>query len=163
MKDQALKHDDVQSSGDRLLDLKKMVQRHRVCWEVFPEYVYVDRKRVQTGFRLELIGTHEASVGHPEPGCVNCQDVFEALRAVAVWILPKEERPSTYEIGIFDHSIKYDRFRRNRPDITLAIRLMHRAGFAPVDPCEERCLKEMQQKLLELGARLQHWKDALNG
>lgn len=159
MKDQTVKHDDVQSSEDRFLDLKKMVKRYRVCWEVFPEYVYVDRKRLQTGFRLELIGTHEASAGHPEPGCVKCQDVFGALRVVAGWILPKEERPSMYEIGIFDHSIKYDTLRRNRPDITLAIRIMHRAGFGPVDSCEELCLKEMRQKLSELGAAQQHWKE----
>ena len=158
-KSHTLNHEEIRSPEPGILDLKKLVKRYRMCWEVFSECVYVDHKRMQTGFRLELIGTHEASVRNPEPGCVKCQDVFGALRAVAGWILPKEERLSMYEIAIFDNSIKYDTLRRNRPDITLAIRIMHRAGFAPVDPCEERCLKEMQQKLLELGAAPQHWKD----
>ncbi len=90
---------------------------------------------------------------------MKCQDVFGALRVIAGWILPKEERPSMYEIGTFDSSIKYDPLRRNRPDITPAVRITHRAGFAPVDPCEERCLKEMQQKLADIGAAPQHWKD----
>ena len=158
-KRQTLKHDETQSPEQGLVDLKKLVKRHRICWEVFPEYVYVNQKRLQTGFRLELIGTHGAGVDHPEPGCVRCQDVFGALRVVANWILPNEERLSMYEIGPFDTSIHYDRLRRNRPDIILAIRIMHRDGFAPVDPCEELCLKEMQQKLKGLGAPEQVWKD----
>jgi hypothetical protein len=157
MNDKTLKQDELQAGDRALLELRKLVKRHRICWEVFPEYMYVDQKRLQIGFQLELIGTHEIAVDHPEPGCVKCQDVFGALKVVAGWILPKEERPSEYEIGVFDDSIHYSARRRNRPDVILSIRIMHRNGFAPVDPCEERCLKEMQQKLSELGATQQHW------
>src|SRR3990170_3796561 len=70
MRSQMVKHEEVQSPERGLVDLKQLVKRYRICWEVLPEYVYEDHERRQTGFRLELVGTHEPGVDHPEPGCV---------------------------------------------------------------------------------------------
>lgn len=139
-------------------DLRELVGRYRVCWEVWPEYLYVQKERKQVGFQLELCGTHEPEVEHPEPGCPHCQCIFVALRAIANWILPREKRPSIYQIGPYDQAIRYSSVRRNRPDVTLTVKILHREGFErPVDACEVRCLKEMYQGLKELGACERQW------
>jgi hypothetical protein len=137
--------------------LKDMAERFRVCWEVWPEEIFTVSKR-QIGYALELIGTHEAGVEHPQPGCEHCRHVFEALREIAEWVLPRETRPSIYEIGPFDQSLRYSPARRNRPDVILTVKILHREGFdRPVDECEDRCLKEMEQRLRELGASRKQW------
>lgn len=138
--------------------LRELVTRYRVCWEVWPECIWAEQKRRQIGYQLELYGTHEPGFEHATPVCQACQRLYVALRAMAEWILPKEKRPSTYEIGAYDQAIHYSPTRRNRPDVTLRIRIIHRHGFGdPVDACEVRCLTEMQERLRELGAQERQW------
>ena len=140
--------------------LKELVQRFRVCWKVWPEYTYVGDEKRQVGYQLELAGTHEAGVTHPEPGCEHCEHVYNALHQIAEYILPGEERPSVYEIGPFDRAIRYWGLHSQRPDIMLTIKILHRHGREqPVDECEDRCLKEMEARLRELGACRLQWSD----
>lgn len=139
-------------------ELCSLVERYRVCWEVWPESIWADGHRRQVGFQLELYGTHEPGVERVSPGCPACQRLYAALRAIAEWILPKERRPSTYKIGPYDQALRYSPARRNRPDVTVAIKIIHREGFeSPVDACEVRCLTEMQERLRELGALERQW------
>ena len=138
--------------------LADLVNRYQVCWEVWPEYLVVGGKERQVGFELELCGTHQPGTEHIGPGCPACRRIYSALRSVADWILPQDERPSRYEIGPYDQAIRYSAVRGNRPDVTLSMRIVHRTGFdQPVDTCEVRCLKEMKQRLAELGAGERQW------
>ncbi len=138
--------------------LKELVERFRVCWEVWPEYVYVEREKRQIGFALELYGTHEPGTGHVDPGCRHCQRVFAALQTIADWIQPRDLRPSMYEIAPYDQSISYSSVRDNREDVCLALRILHRSGFErPVGKCQVQCLEEMKQRLRELGACDRRW------
>jgi len=138
--------------------VRELVGHYRVCWEVWPECIWVNNQRRQIGFQLELYGTHEPEVDHPSPGCPACLRLFTALRGIEEWILPKEKRPSTYEIGPYDQAIRYSPRRRNRPDVTLRIGIIHRQGYeAPVDACEVQCLEEMKDRLKELGAHERVW------
>jgi len=145
------------SSGEQFerapLVLKELVRQFRVCWEVWPEHIAVAGQRRQVGFALELSGTHEPAVDHPTPGCLHCRKVFAALQVIAVYILPRDERQSMYDIEPFDSAIHYSPRRSNRLDVFLTIRIIHREHFdRPVDACEIRCLEEMKQRLQELGA-----------
>jgi len=139
--------------------LKRLVERHQVCWEVWPqETIGREGRRVQVGFELDLLGTHDHPVKPPMPGCDQCAEVYGDLRRIAQWILPKEERESDYEIGAFDSSIRFPPEREFREEITLPIRIIHREGFErPVDACEVRCLREMEKKLELLGASKGKW------
>ena len=138
--------------------LREVVGHFRVCWEVWPECIFVGHEKRQIGFALELSGTHAPGVEHPSPGCGYCHEVFAALQVIAAHILPREIRDSSYEISPYDQAIHYSHSRRNRPDVTLAIRILHRSGFErPVDACEVRCLAEMKQRLAELGACEGQW------
>ena len=55
------------SSEDKELNIKELVERFRVCWEVWPEYRIVRGEKRQIGYALELSGTHEPGVEHDVP------------------------------------------------------------------------------------------------
>jgi len=139
--------------------LRKLVRKYKVCWEVWPEY-HIDRegKRIQIGFELNLIGSHDHSEKILEPGCPECMKIYEDLSRIAHWIIPQVEGDILYEIGIFDASIHYSSQRRFRPEIILTVKILHKEGFdRPTDASEVQSLKEMEEKLERLGARKGNW------
>jgi hypothetical protein len=139
-------------------ELRELVQRHQVCFEVQNEYVYIEHVRKQIGFCLELIGTHRSGVEHAEPGCEHCREVYHALERIALWITPTQVRPSYYEKEPFDSAIRYEPAHRNRPDVSLRIKILHRnAGFADVDACQSQCLSEMKASMTRIGAQSGSW------
>ncbi len=139
--------------------LKQLVVQFQVCWEVLPYDDYVKGQKRQTGFVLVLAGTHEPGVEHPEPGCQHCHNVRRALEAIARCIIPKERRDSDHDITPYDQAIHYDPRRQFRPEVSLQIWIRHRSGFdREVDACEVRCVREMTQRLKELGAREGSWE-----
>jgi hypothetical protein len=157
------KKKDSAETAQTLEELRMFVQSHRVCWEVLPERIPVkDEEPLKVGFDLMLYGTHEVGV-HPTPGCEKCAEIYRDLRKIANWIIPKEERPSRYEISIYESAIGYNRMRGNRPDVELAIKILHRSAYdQPVDECEVLCLNEMKAKLGKLSAQEKRWKETNN-
>ncbi len=138
--------------------LRELVQRYQVCWEVWPEYVFVGREKRQIGFVLELSGTHAPGVEHPTPGCDHCKQVFTALKALAVQVEPVDPGDAAYSIEPFDQALHYSQANPNRPEVTLAIRILHQSDYErPVDASEVRCLAQTKQRLVELGTCEGHW------
>lgn len=139
--------------------LKALVREHRVCWEVWPEQLAgVGHRPLQVGFDLVLNGAHAHDKDRPSPGCEKCRTIFEHLREIAEWIIPKVERPSRYEIQTFDHAVHYAPERGNRPDVALTIKILHRSAIdRAIDECEARCLNEMKEKLAQIGAQHRQW------
>jgi hypothetical protein len=136
--------------NDLIKGLKEIVQKHTVRYEVWPHFEISEAKRVIVGFDLELYGTHGYGVTHLSPGCHLCAETHADLLRVAEFILPKEQRPSQYEIPPFDRSLHAS--AGGEFEVLVPIRIEHRHSFFdPVDACEERCLKEMVEKLKELG------------
>jgi len=102
------------------------------------------------GFDLELYGTHDHGHSQLTPGCEICRQTYEDLKKVAEEILPKEERPSSYEVQPFDHGLHSEGLGPS--EVVLVVRIQHRDDyFSPVDACEERCLAEMESGLKQLG------------
>jgi len=136
----------------------ELVERFRVCWEAWPEYLYVGQEKRQVGFALELCGTHEPGTEHPGPACPRCKPVFLALHAIANHVLPREERMSVYRVSSFDQALHHSPLRRNRPDVVLTVRIVHREGVhRPVDTCQFRCFEEMRRHLRDLGVPEGQW------
>lgn len=139
--------------------LRELVEQHQVCYEVWPEMLAVKGTTLKVGFLLELNGTHGRDADHVLPGCKHCHSTFEDLRQIAEWIMPKEERASYYDVQPFDNALRETPKRRFRLEVVLGMRILHRHGFdQPVDECEEMCLKEMRQKLKELGVHEGDWQ-----
>lgn len=51
--------------------VREFIQRYKICWEVWPEEIYTNSHLEQTGFELELLGTHPDGIRNVSPGCVN--------------------------------------------------------------------------------------------
>lgn len=149
----------AQAFGDELSALKELVTRHQVCFETYPIWhVLPGGGKVQIGFELDLIGTHDHPRKPPSPGCAECHTVYRALITIAQAILPPSDRPSRYAIEPYDVSISFSPRRKMRKDVSLAIDVMHRDRFdCPLDECEVRCLAEMKERLKQIGARCEHW------
>lgn len=150
---------------ENLERLRALVREHRVSWEVWPErLVAKDRGLLQVGFDLVLNGAHAHDDDRPSPGCERCKLIFEHLREIAGWIVPKAERPTRYDIQIFDHAIHFAPERHNRADVALTIKILHRSPIdAPLDECEVLCLNDMKAKLIQLGVQHRQWKGPLSG
>jgi hypothetical protein len=133
-------------------ELLEIAQKHTVDYQVWPHYDMVAGREVMDGFDLELHGTHDHGKTRLAPGCPVCVDTFQDLHRIAEWILPKDWRPSQYEIPPFDSSLHAS--PNETFEVVLTIKIEHRHDFdQPVDDCEKRCLAEMQEKLNALGAR----------
>jgi len=148
--------------------LREIACSHQVCYEVWPERSVAEGRAIRIGFELQLCGAnaHTSADGpnHPVPGCAHCVSTYGELQQIAEWILPREERPSRYEIQAFDHSLHIaPKKRKSRSEVVLTIHIMHRHDFnRPVDDCEDRCLKEMQQRLRELGIVEGMWHEPVD-
>lgn len=143
--------------------LRELINRHQVCWKVWPEFAMIGRDKRQIGYEVELAGTPEPGVTHPEPGSEHCQHVFTALRQIAEYIMPREERPLIYEIGPFGQSIHYWRLHSNRPDVLLSVKIFYGDGYEhTVDGCGDRCLREIEVRLQDLGAGMLQWTERQN-
>lgn len=150
-------------SAPQLERLRQIVEKHQICYEVWPERSVAGGRKIVIGFELQLCGTNShvaAKCGQPVPGCKYCSETYEDLRQIADWILPKEERPSRYEISAFDRALHIaPRQRRSRAEVVLTVHILHRSDFnREVDDCENRCLKEMRQRLSQLGIRQDMWR-----
>lgn len=144
--------------------LREIVDKHQVCYEVWPERSIAKGEKILIGFELQLCGTnsHVAAKGEgqPVPGCGYCLGTYEDLKQIAEWILPREKRPSRYEIGGFDRALHVaPHTRRSRSEVVLTIHIMHRTDFnREVDECEKRCLQEMKGRLHQLGIQEGKWR-----
>ena len=139
--------------------LRDLVQKHAVCYEVWPEWSLDRGKRVKVGFEIRLCGGNARCAGHegyhPVPGCHVCRRTYEDLKEIAGCVLPSEKRASRYEIQTFDRALHVaPKGRGTRSEVVLTVKIMHRHGCNdPVDDCEELCLKETRGKLADLGVR----------
>lgn len=145
--------------------VKSLIEKHRVCYEVWREYAMVGEKRIQIGYDLQLCGVNKHDGDNhggqpPVPGCAHCRRTFNDLRLIAEWIVPKDERKTIFKIQPFDRSLHVaPRQRRSRNEVVLTIELLHRHDInSPADDCEDKCLKEMKTKLAELEVLEGRWR-----
>lgn len=133
--------------------LRNLVDEHTVRYEIWPHHdIASEGVRVMNGFDLELHGTHNHGHTRLTAGCESCSRTYRDLRLIAETVLPTEERPSEYDILPFDQALHVEPGRES--EVVLTIQIKHRHEyFSPVDACEERCLREMTDKLRELDVR----------
>ena len=139
--------------------LSDWIREHRICWELSPLVEMADGRRLPVGYELRLFARHTAGV-KADPGCHECASLYEKQKAVALSVLPREARPTTYEFEPFDASWHLRPETTWTPEVQLVLRIVHRGGYLqPIDPCESTCAKEIAAKLRELGAQEKVWVD----
>lgn len=133
-------------------DTRDLVERFHVCRDVWPEYTFINHEKRQIGFELDLSGTYEGWEKHPEPGCGQCQEIYQALVGIAKDVLPPEDEDTTCQFEPYDQGIHYSPRHGNRPEVVLRIRIVHRQAFEqPVEAAQFRYLATLQQRLEEWG------------
>jgi hypothetical protein len=140
--------------------LRKIVLRHCVCYEVWPEWSASSGRATRIGFALSLCGIHENGGDSQDvPGCPLCRGTFAELSKIADWITPRQERACRFEIGAFDRAWHIGpNARRSRKETIVTIRIFHRHDVhAPIDDCQQQCLNEMREKLVRLGVAENVW------
>lgn len=144
----------VANSATSLAATSALAVLHKVHWQIYPEYRLVDEQLVKVGFELVLFGTHDHPSQHPAPGCDACVKVYKALSRVAGFALPREERPTLFEIEPFEAALLYPVSGTPSIEVAMRIRLLHRAdSLLPIDECQRRCLAEIEDRLRQLGVR----------
>jgi hypothetical protein len=140
------------SAAPKSPDTRELVERFHVCWDVWPEYTFINHEKRQIGFELDLSGTHERGEEHPEPGCEKCLEIYQALVRIAEAVLPSANQDTTHQFEPYDQGIHYSPRRGNRPEVVLRIRIIHRKAFRrPVDDAQLQYLEDLQRRLEEWG------------
>ena len=141
-------------------ELRNIVVRHCVCYEVWPEWSGNGGRATRIGFAISLCGVHEnGSAKNNVPGCPQCWRTYKELRAVAEWITPEQERLCRFEIPAFDRAWHVaPKMRHGRNETVVTIKIFHRHNIdAAIDDCQQQCLNEMRRKLADLGVRENVW------
>lgn len=145
---------------ERDTTMKHWVQDHHVTWELGPWQELVAHRVTPVGYELRLFAVH-ARDAHPSPGCADCVTLYDRLRAIAESVLPREHRPTRYDVERFDTSLHHRPESNWTPEVQLTVHILHRDDYLqPVDECEKRCADEIQRGLKSLGARPRSWSNA---
>ena len=140
--------------------LREIVTRHCVCYEVWPEWSGSGGRASRIGFALSVCGIHENGPTESHaPACPHCWRTYAALRAVAEWIRPEQERKCRFEIAAYDRAWHVaPNARHARAETVVTIKIFHRNNVdAPIDECQQECVNHMRQKLTDLGVRENVW------
>lgn len=134
-------------------DLAAFVRGHRVHFDVIPEVTFRGSERLKVGYVVRLWAVH-AKGARALPACGKCDELIARLREIALTVTPPSDRPTMTAIEPFEHALYDSREVPGADEVMLSMRLTHRAEYAaPIDVCEDRCLKEVRDALKSLGAR----------
>lgn len=136
-----------------LSELREVVRKHHVHYEVQPESVIRGPERRRVGYEIRLWAVHPKGA-RVLPGCGKCRALTDALRHVLAAVLPLDDR-STWHVIEPPAPRLYDSTAVVGADeVGVSVRLLHRQDYDfPVDACQERCLREIRCALKLLGAR----------
>ena len=143
--------------------LQDVVLRHRVSYEVWPEWSGCGGRARRIGYCVSICGVNdgvECVRGHHVPGCAHCGLTYDAIRKIAGWITLKEQLDCRFQIGPFDrawHIAPRQRWSRNEIIVNLKILHSHNVD-GPMDESQERCLNELRIELKKLGVREGVWQ-----
>jgi hypothetical protein len=139
-------------------ELSELVERFRVCWELWPLRYPRDGEMIQVGFELDLVGTVTGDRGTLLPGDDRGFEVFEALSRIARWAISEVPDSVDTDFEVFDGAVHYSNRRKNRPDTTLKIEIKHHVDYAsPLQPSEVQCVRTVIERLQSLGVQENQW------
>lgn len=143
--------------------LREFVRQHKVTWGAQPLTAMNGPERVQVGHELELRAHHDADGVHSSMECSNCAELYLQLKKLAETALPCPDQSTRVEIGPFDGSLRLDPSEGLQPRVVLRIQILHSDDyFQPIDDCQNRCLKEIEDRLAVFGVQHGHWHNRHN-
>jgi len=147
------------ANDGRKADVRGVLDRHHVRYEVHPYYVVVERRppggrtvdqRVKAGFDVDIFGTVDEMQlprFHSEEG----RSVVEYFETVAREVQSKIGQHCTIEVIPDVDSLVLDTHEHLQPEVMLRIRISHDRGLdQPEGPSEEQALNAIREALHEL-------------
>jgi hypothetical protein len=143
-------------------DIHRLIQQHRISYEVSPYYVinYDHRDgasprkvRVQAGFDIDLYGSGIDRDLSLSPDSEQALLTYRDLEEVARTIMQQVSAPQIVEILPFTSALYVLPSHRFRTEALLKIRITHGRGLdQPSGPFEEQALKALEERLQAFGA-----------
>ena len=72
-----------ETDQETIAHLQDLVRKHNVFYAVYQERVLKEESIERVGFDLELYGIHDHPQGIINPGCDQCETVYEDLKEIA--------------------------------------------------------------------------------
>ncbi len=133
-------------------NIHALIEQHHAFYEVLPYYVVQEdrthgsTKRIHAGFDIDIFGTKPSHERHPGRdyvlGCVELEKLVEMIS-------PRTGECSV-EVIRFSSTVVLDTKRQFQEEGMLRIRITHK-GLQPAGEPEERALKEIKERLRDLG------------
>ena len=136
-------------------NIHELIEQHHAFYEVLPYYiVQEDRsqgttKRIQAGFDVEVYGIKPSHEQHPGRDYLLGSLVLEKL---VERILPQIGESCSVEVTRFSSALIFDPKWQFQQEGMLRIRITHK-GLTPGGEPEEYALKQIRERLQELGLR----------
>lgn len=136
-------------------NIRELIEQHHAFYEVLPYYiVQEDRphrttKRVQAGFDIDVYGIKPSHERHPGRDYVLG---YVALEKLVETISPHTGESCSVEVIRFPSTVVLDAKRQFQEEGMLRIRITHQGLQSAGEP-EERILKEIKERLHDLGLR----------
>ena len=133
-------------------NIHELIDHTYARYEVLPYYIVQEEphgttKRIQAGFDIEVYGVKPSHVRHPGRDYVlGCA----ALEKLVETVLPHTGESCSVEVISFPSTLVFDTKRQFQEEGMLRIRITHK-GLQPVGQPEERALKEIKERLHDLG------------
>jgi len=133
-------------------NIHELIDRTYAYYEVLPYYIVQEEphgttKRIQGGFDIEIYGVKPSQVRHPGRDYVlGCA----ALEKLVETVLPHTGESCSVEVISFPSTLVLDAKRQFQEEGMLRIRITHKS-LQPASEGEERALKEIKERLHDLG------------
>ena len=143
--------------------LRLIARQYKARYEIWPLSSISQEVRTPSGFELLLCGVNghlrrERGVLHPVADCQHCARSYAELRAIAEWIVPLKKPPLSYSIYSFDRALHVaPANRQHRSEIVITTEMFVEAYGNQQDHSEGECLKEVRERLYNLGIREDVW------
>ncbi len=140
------------TSTTRLEHIREIVNRFSVCYEVYPESTVLHDHTVrQVGFCVDLCGRPPLGT-NVSPGYAPSEEIHGGLSQIASWVIPEKDFECCYQLDGFDTSLHCGSRAQDCGSVQLEIHILHQRGFdRPLDECEVRALREVEDRLENLG------------
>ena len=148
------------SSAERLVvALREIVEHFRVEWEMTPHHSTDFTESAETGFVIELKGTHKPGAHHSERTCLHCANLMLGLKIIGDWVLPANGKCSFCEALAYSNFVRGDQRGQREASTTRTLRLASQAGSrCQVEACHTWCMTKMKERLEKIGVGEQEKK-----
>ena len=134
-------------------NIHELVKQHDAFYQVLPYYILHEErtkgttKRIQAGFDIDVYGIKPRHEQHPGRDYVLG---YAALEQLVGTILPQIGESCSVEVIPFPSAVVFDARRQFQEEGMLRIRITRKGLQAAGEP-EERALKEIRERLHDLG------------